>query len=102
MADVTELAELGVTSAHFEWWEEVSRWGDSVFVGIDDPEEPEGSGKTIARWPAPVTIHESFAALKDKNLCCGDEMAEEGYGCGCATDADLILQHARFGRIVYG
>lgn len=102
MANVTELAELGVTSTYFDWWEEVSRWGDSVFIEIDDPDEPEGSGKTIARWPAPVVIHESFAAVKDKYLCCGEIMAEEGYGSGCAHDADLVLQHATFGRIVYG
>lgn len=102
MAEVTEFAELGVTSTYFDWWEEVSRWGDSIFVEVDAPEESEGSGETIVRWLAPASIHESFAALKDKYLCCGEAMAEEGYGSGCAQDADLVLQHAMFGRIVYG
>jgi hypothetical protein len=101
MARATDLAELGVTC--FPWWQEVSVTGRSIRVVIDDPDEPEGSGKTLTKTLSPAEIHSSFAAMKDRNLlCCGAVMVEEGYDGGCAGDADLVLQYAAVGDIVYG
>jgi hypothetical protein len=100
MARATELTELGAPIT-CEWWQELKAKGHSVYVEIDDPDEEEGSGKVIAKTLTPATIHASFAELKDSHLCCGETMAEDGYGYGCAWDADLILQHATLGEITY-
>lgn len=101
MARATELTELGAPVIH-SWWQELEPKGHSIYVEVDDPDEPEGSGKAIAKTLTPSTIHTSFAELKDSLLCCADTMTEDGYGYGCAADADLILQQATFGEIVYG
>lgn len=101
MARATELTELGAPVIH-SWWQELEAKGHSIYVEVDDPDEPEGSGKVVAKTLTPAVIHASFAELKDRCLCCGETMDEDGYGYGCAMDADLILQHATFGKFVYG
>lgn len=98
MARAIELTELGAPIIH-SWWQELEAKGHSIYVEIDDPEEEEG---VIAKTLTPATIHTSFAELKDSLLCCAETMTEDGYGYGCAADADLILQHATLGEIVYG
>lgn len=101
MARATELTELGAPVIH-SWWQELEAKGHNIYVEVDDPDEAEGSGKTVAKTLAPATIHASFQAMKDSYLCCAETMTEDGYGYGCAADADVILQHATFGEIIYG
>lgn len=98
MARATHLTELGAPiTCH--WWQKMKARGNNIYLTVDDPERP---GKALDRTLTPAVIHDSFAELKDRYLCCGETMAEEGYDCGCAMDADLILQYATFGEFVYG
>lgn len=101
MARATELTELGAPVI-CTWWQELEAKSHNVYVEVDDPDEEEGSGKVVSKTLTPAEIHASFAKLKDSHLCCGETMAEDGYGYGCAFDADVVLQHATFGEIVYG
>lgn len=101
MARATELTELGLPHYTAPWWESVQAKGHGIVVVVDDPNEKEGSGITLTKTLKPAAIHASFEQLKDEYLCCGETMADDGYGCGCAWDADLILQHATFGEITY-
>lgn len=101
MARATHLTELGAPVIG-HWWQEMEVRGNDIYLAVDDPDEGEGAGKALTKTLTPEVIHASFAQLKDRYLCCGETMAEEGYDCGCAMDADLILQHATFGEIVYG
>lgn len=101
MARATELTELGAPII-CHWWQELKAKGHNIYVGVDDPDEEEGSGKVVSKTLTPAQIHTSFAKLKDSHLCCGETMAEDGYDYGCAFDADVVLQHATFGEIVYG
>lgn len=98
MARATHLTELGAPII-CHWWQKMEARGNSIYLTVDDPDDPDG---TLVRRLTPAVIHASFAEVKDRYLCCGETMAEEGYDCGCAMDADLILQHATFGDIVYG
>lgn len=98
MARATHLIELGAPII-CHWWQIMEARGNNIYLTVDDPER---SVKALARTLTPAVIHASFAEVKDRYLCCGETMAEEGYDCGCAMDADIILQYATFGDIVYG
>lgn len=102
MARATDITELGLPHHFAPWWDDVQVKDHDIIVAVDDPDEGEGSGITLTKTLKPAAIHASFAQLKDTHLCCAETMAEDGYDCGCAGDADLILQHATFGEIIYG
>ena len=103
MSTATDLLGLGITRSYTPWWHELDQDGHGIRVTVDDPDHPEGSGVTLTRTLTAAQIHEAFTALAAASkLCCGGEMRREGYGYGCAEDADLILQHATFGEVVYG
>ena len=87
MARATHLTELGAP-IFCHWWQKMETRGNNIYLTVDDPER---SGKALARTLTPAVIHTSFAELKDRYLCCGEAMAEEGYDCGCAMGAPWVL-----------
>lgn len=102
MARATEILDLYIPSYYAPWWVRLETKKHGIYVMVDDPDYPEGSGKTISRVLSADEIHNAFQAIADSHLCCEDAMKEDGYGMGCANDGDLILQYAVFGKIVYG
>lgn len=53
-----------------------------------------------------ITAHAVHAAYRELQrlgaLCCGETMRTGDYTNACSNDADLILQRAAFGQVVYG
>lgn len=101
MARATDLLQLSIPREFAPWWVSIEQRGTGVSVVVDDPDHPEGSGVSISRELSAKDMHAAFGAHVD-DLCCGELMEAEGYGLGCSNDADLVLQYAVFGRVVYG
>ena len=102
MAKANELADLSIPAYYAPWWNRIEKSGHGILVRVDDPNHPEGSGVYIEKILSAGDIHDAFDATATKYLCCEDAMREDGYGFGCVNDADLILQWAVFGEIIYG
>jgi hypothetical protein len=102
MAKANELTEICIPSYYAPWWHSIEAEGHGIRVEVDDPDGEEGKGGMVRILTA-RQIHDAFNLLaKDDALCCGKDMQQEGYGFGCSEDADMILQQATFGEIVYG
>lgn len=101
MARATDLLQLSIPRSFAPWWVDIEQRGAGVHVEVDDPAHPEGSGRTLVRDLSAKELHAAFGAHVD-DLCCGELMEVEGYGLGCSNDADLVLQYAVFGKVVYG
>lgn len=100
MSRATDLLNLGALG-NYSWWVDMERAGSGIRVTVDDPDHGEGTGHTITRELSAPELHASFNALAKTVLCCGEVMKEDGYWAGCANDADMVLQHAALGEIVY-
>lgn len=99
MARAHDLLDLDAQS--YPWWDELTpapRGGiRAVEVNPDNPKNP-AQHHTISAG----AIHDAFTRLEALGaLCCGDNM-RHGYDHGCANDADLIIQRAALGAVIYG
>jgi hypothetical protein len=80
---------------------------DRVFIVVDDPDEPEGSGKTIKKnLSLAAIVNAAGRALRGDGAHIDEEssrdMARENLGYADAVAGDAVLQLAVFGEIVYG
>lgn len=82
--------------------------GDYVFITVDDPEEPEGSGRTTLKKKLSLAtiVNAAGRAIRGDGAHIDDEssrdMAREDLGYADAIAGDAVLQLAVFGEIVYG
>lgn len=98
MARATEILDLGT----YSWVERYSTLGHNVVIVMADPEgDGDVFGPCVEYTLTPAMIHAAFDSHFRK-LCCGAEMRAEGYGGGCANDADIVLQVAAYGKVVFG
>jgi hypothetical protein len=69
---------------------------------VDDPDEPEGSGKTLKRLVTMEQLIEAtVAAITAGNVYDADAINDDIGYCD-APQADCIMQRAVFGEVVYG
>lgn len=120
-----EIVDLvwGTGALSWEWWDGAAhqrystsrkKWlsvageepldGDAVVFTIDDPEEPEGSGKTLRKRVTMQQIADaaSWALGAGYGQEDAKDMMTDSLGYADASMADLILQKAVFGEVIYG
>lgn len=96
MSRATEILDLGAEG--WAWWHTLEKRGTGAHVVVESPDDWT---KEMTKDLSAKDIHAAFEAAKPE-LCCEDAMSEDGYGFGCANDADIVLQFAMFGETIFG
>jgi hypothetical protein len=103
--EVTDL--IGCISSQYSPWiaeiyEDERRRLVHVNTYLDVDDHSRGEDTTVLEYDDIVAALNRCIALGKDSLCCPDAMFEDGLGSGCSLDADIVLQHAVLGGVVYG
>jgi len=94
--EVDDLIEL-IDFSRSPWFKSIEQ-GRNWFLVEHDPRERDGITDTSEVYRQQIL---DAATAAQPQLCCS--LTEgEGLGFLCANDADIILQTAIFGRIIFG
>lgn len=75
---------------------------DLLKLTVDDPEEPEGSGKVVSKSMPLQKIADAAGMAVIKGYVYEKDAIQEDLGYCDAIEADCVLQLAMFGKVVYG
>lgn len=69
---------------------------------IDADDRSQGTEWATVEFDDIVAAMNRATALGRDTLCCADTMFADSLGDGCSLDADIILQHAILGGVIWG
>lgn len=101
--DVMDIGDIFTPHGYNPWYAGKFREKneDAFVVIMSDPDRDEEFEHNLRVKVTKEMIVEAFEQVEDI-LCCANVMLYEGFGFGCANDADLIYQQAVYGEIIYG